>query len=286
MSITNFQSEKWTAKVELQAQENSIVSTITSGNYQMDADGAKSVKINLVNEITTDDYVPGSDITVTALTDTQKILTLDQMKYFAFPVDRVNKAQSQADFMSAAMEQAGKTIALEADKYVLGSAFYGDVSIPSENKIGAIAASIDVTSANIEEQLFTLGEILDAQNVPRDGNRWAVIPAWMNTKLALAGLNSQTDNMTTYAFGVVRQIAGFNVVMSNQVSAVGAGSDEYQIMAFSGRALPFATSVTELTIMERELQFASLVKGLYVFGAKTLFPKEVAVLSATKGTEA
>ncbi len=220
MAITGFQASKWTAKVELLAQENSIVSTITSQNYQMDANGAKSVVMNLVDDITIGTYTPGSDITVTPLDDTQKTLTMDQNNYFAFPIDIVNKVQSTADYMSAAMTQAGKKIALTADAYVLGANSYGDVGIPAGNKIGAVASPIAINSVNVLAQLYAIAEIMDGQNIPRDGNRWVVVPPWFMTKLAIAGIATQTDNMQTFAFGIVRQVAGLNIVMSNNLTAL------------------------------------------------------------------
>ncbi len=286
MAIGDFQASKWTAKVELLAQEKSIVSTITSQNYQIDANGAKSVVMNLVDDITIGTYTPGSDITVTALDDTQKILTMDQAKYFAFPVDIVDKTQSTADFMNAAMSQAGQKIALTADNYVLGSNTYGDADIPSGNKIGSVGSPETINSSNVLSELYTIAEIMDGQNIPRDNNRWVVVPPWFNTKLAIAGVAQQTDNMKTFSFGVVRQVAGLNVVMSNQLTALGTGTDEYQILAFSGRSIPFATSVQKLQIMDMENQFAQLVKGLFVFGSKVLFPKEVCLLVGQEAAEA
>ncbi len=286
MAITGFQASKWTAKVELLAQENSIVSTITSQNYQMDANGAKSVVMNLVDDITIGTYTPGSDITVTPLDDTQKTLTMDQNNYFAFPIDIVNKVQSTADYMSAAMTQAGKKIALTADAYVLGANSYGDAGIPAGNKIGAVASPIAINSVNVLAQLYAIAEIMDGQNIPRDGNRWVVVPPWFMTKLAIAGIATQTDNMQTFAFGIVRQVAGLNIVMSNNLTALGGGSDEYQILAFSGRSIPFATSVQTLSVTDMENQFAQLVKGLYVFGSKILFPAEVCLLVGQEAAEA
>jgi len=286
MAIGDFQASKWTAKVELLAQEKSIVSTITNQNYQIDANGAKSVVMNLVDDITIGTYTPGSDITVTPLDDTQKILTMDQAKYFAFPVDIVDKTQSTADFMNAAMTQAGQKIALTADNYVFGSNTYGDADIPSGNKIGSVGSPETINSSNVLSKLYAIAEIMDGQNIPRDDNRWVAIPPWFNTKLAIAGVAKQTDNMKTFSFGVVRQVAGLNIVMSNQLTALGTGTDEYQILAFSGRAIPFATSVQKLQIMDMENQFAQLVKGLFVFGSKVLFPKEVCLLVGQEAAEA
>lgn len=279
MAISNFLSDKWTGLVEATAMERSVAGLITNKAYQMDAPGAKSIKINLIGDITIGDYTPGSDITVQELSDSQVSLALDQDKYFAFYADDVHMAQSQADFMSAASKDAGLKIALAADSYVFGSNTYADGNIPAANKFGSIGSSIALTTSNIEAYLSKMATALRVQHVV--GGGYLVLPPEAMSLIRQAGIAAVTDNSQMWAGRTVAMYAGLTIVESTEVVAAGSGSDEFQILAFSPRAIPFATSVTKMSISDAEKRFAKLVKGLYVFGSKPLFPKEITVLSAT-----
>lgn len=283
MAISNFISEKWSALVELAAQEQSIARTVTGGQYQADASGTSAIKTARVGDIDILTYTNDTDLSaLQSLGDEGYTISLDEKKAFNFSVDDVDLAQSQGNFSPAAMTQAGRKLALTADAYTFG--LYGDAGIPAGNKIGAVAASIAITEANVDTYIYNMKEIMDEQNC--GPNRWLVVPSWFNTKLALAGLGIQLgDNKKDNLFevGEVIKYAGFNIIQSNSLSAVGAGSDEYQIMAFTDRAIPMVAQVQKVESLRNPNRFGEIVRGLYVFGAAVVFPKEVVVLSATKG---
>jgi len=279
MAISKFLSDKWSTLVENVAIETSIAGIVTSNAYQMEANGSKSVKINFVGDITIGDYTPDTDITVQVLSDTQKTLQLNQNKYFAFSVDRLNMAKAQGDFMTAASEKAGKTIALEADKYVFGVSTYGDVSIPAGNKFGAIAASIALTTGNIEEYLSKMATALRKNHVVDGG--YVVLPPEAMDLIRRAGVGSVTDNSDIWGGRTVGKYAGLDIVESTELTEAGTGTDEFQILAFSKRAIPMAVALEEMSAVEAEKRFGWTVKGLYSFGSKVIFPAEVSVLSAT-----
>lgn len=277
MAISNFKANKWSAKVETEAIERSIAAQITSNNYQSEANGANQLMINLVGDINIGDYTSSTDMTIQTLSDSQKILALSQQKYFAFGVDDTDKAKSQADFEKSAMEKAGKKIALTADTYVLGSNTYADTSIPTGNKVGSIGSSVTLTTTNIEENLSKLGTILRENDV--DDTVYVTVPPAVMDLIRRAKIGSVTDNMEAFDNRTVAKYGGMIIVESNQVAKAGTGSDEYQVIANSGRAIPMGILINKVEKVGREKQFGSIIKGLYVFGAKVLFPKEVAVLS-------
>jgi len=276
--IDKFLANKWSALVENKAIEKSIAGLVTSKAYQVDANGARQVMINSIGDITIGDYTPDTDITVQSLSDEQKILTLDQAKYFAFSVDRLNQSQSNADFMTAAVAKAGATIALTADAYVFGSTIYGDSNIPASNKIGSIGSSITLTVANIEEYLSKMSTALRENHVTTGG--YVIMPPKVMDLIRRAKIGSVTDNSAAWAGRTVAQYAGLVIVETTEVAAAGTGSDEYQIMAFSPRAIPMAVSLEEMSAVEAEKRFGITVKGLYAFGAKLVHPEELVVLSA------
>jgi hypothetical protein len=283
MAITKFLSEKWSALVELVAQETSIALRVTGGQYQVDAAGTTAIHTSRIVDGTIGDY-DGTDITIEDLTDEGGTIAIDQKKYFAFYVDDVDVAQSQASIKDPAILTYTQKLALQADTKVFSQ--YNDAGIPAGNKIGAVASSIAITIANVDTYIYQMKNILAAQNAGK--NRWLVVPTWFMSKLAQAGLDTQlgeTNKDGIWKEGEVIRFAGFNIVESQSLAAVGAGSDEFQIMAYTDRALPLVAQVQKVTAGDSEKRFAEYVKGLYVFGTDVMFPKEVVVLSATEGAE-
>jgi hypothetical protein len=274
MAISNFLASKWAAGVELIAQEKSIITAVTLGQWQADAAGASAVKINSVSDITIGTYTPGSDITIQALGDAQKTLSLNQKKYFAFYVDDVDAMQSQADFRNPAILQSSGKLALEADTYAFGLHATAGLEI---NDGGGTPAALAVTSANVEEVILTAKELLDGQNAPED--RVLVIPSWMNTKLALAGMTKYIVPGSIYTEGYVGRYAGFDIYISNSLASG-------HPLAFSKRAIAFASQVNSVEAGRAEKQFADYVKGLYVFGAVVNWPNEMVDIWVSKGAEA
>ena len=280
--MADFKAEKWSSLVELAAQETSIAARITGNQYQADATGTSAINTSRVGDISIADYTANTDLsTAQVLAEVANVISLNQKKAFNFAVDDVISSQAAADFEPAAMTQAAKGLALEADKYVLG--LYSNASIPAANKIGSVGSSVAITDINIDAKIYEMKEILDVNDAGPE--RYLVVPSWFMNTLALNGLGTQLGEMKKdgiWEEGEVVRYAGFNIVQSNQVKAVGTGSDEYQIMAFTGRAIPMAATISKIETLRNPKQFGDIIRGLYVFGANVVFPKEVAVLSATK----
>ena len=281
MSISNFISTKYSALVELAAQETSIADRVTGGQYQVDAQGTSAIKTARVGDVNIINYTNDTDLSaLQSLTDEAVTINLNQKKAFNFSVDDVDQAQSAGDFSPAAMTQAARGLALEADKYAFG--LFGDTAIPAANKIGTLAVPISVTEANVDTNIYSMKEALDAQNA--GPNRWLIVPSWFMTKLALSGLATQLGEVVKnelFTEGEVIRYAGFNIVQSNSLT-VDDTADGYQIMAFTDRALPLVANVQKVETLRNPNRFGEIVRGLYVFGAKIVFPKEVVVLSAVK----
>lgn len=279
MAISNLLATKYSALVELGAMEASIARRITGNQYQADASGTTAIKSGLVGAINIIDYTNDTDLSaLQSLSDTGITINLNQKKAFNFSVDDVDAAQSAGNFANSALQQGANALGLKADSYVFG--LYAGAT----HKIGSIGSSISVTSANVDDQVYAMKELLDTSNA--GPNRWLAVPSWFMTKLSLSGLGTQLGDILKDALfteGEVIRYAGFNIVQSNQISAKGVGLDEYQIMAFTDRAIPMVAQVQKVETLRNPNRFGDIVRGLYVFGASIAHPAEVVTLSATKG---
>lgn len=281
MAITKSQTTVWAARVKVAAREASMALTLANKEYQVNAVGAKTIKVIGVNTPTISTYDPATGIaSYEKLTDTEVDIIIDQYKMFNYQIQDLDLAQSAPDFTPAGLIQAGDALGLQADGYFFGSTIYADSGIPAANKIGAIGSSIALTATNIQQQLGKLATALRRQHVAR-GNMWCALPPEAFSLLNEASWATLTDNKTEWSTGLIYEYAGMKIVESTEVTAAGVGDDEYQIMAFSPRAIALVANINKMEQMRNPDDFGDLVRGLYVYGAKVLYPDELAILSGT-----
>ena len=187
MALSKVQVTKWSAMIEAMAQEASIVAGLTNGMYQADSNGAKVINIQKISLGSIGNYVPGTPLTYADLTDSQIDVALDQRKVFTFKVEDVDAAQTNIDVKNIAIQQNGKLLALEADKYVFGLYSKAGKQInDGDNPAGAL----DLNSANVEDTILEVKEWMDSKSVGSD--RALVVEPWFLNKMIKAGLTRQT----------------------------------------------------------------------------------------------
>jgi len=275
MSVTGFIPELWSRRINKKLRESLVFGSVVNTDYEGEIGaGGDTVKINSIGDVTIGNYTPNStSITPEALNDYQTTLLVDQKKYFAFKVDDVDKAQVVANVMDEAMQSAAWGLKNAADEYI--AALYTDA--------GNTITSTAIDSTNALASVLTLGQYLSQENVPEDG-RWLVIPPWFKTKLLLAKALVTDNGAAADAFtnGKVGRVGGFDLYESNNVSNDGT---TYYIMAGTKKAISFAAQVNKVEAYRPEASFSDAIKGLYVYGAKVVYPDALAVLTATVGSE-
>lgn len=275
MSVSNFIPELWSRRINQKLRESLVFGSVVNTDYEGEiGSGGDTVKINSIGDVSIGTYVPNStSITPEQLNDYQTTLAIDQKKYFAFKVDDVDRAQVNANVMDEAMQSAAWGLKNSADEYI--AALYTDA--------GNTITSTAIDSTNVLAAVLTLGQYLSQENVPEDG-RWLVIPPWFKTKLVLAKALVTDNGAAADAFtnGKVGRVGGFDLYESNNISNDGT---TYYIMAGSKKAISFAAQVNKVEAYRPEASFSDAIKGLYVYGAKVVYPDALAVLTATVGSE-
>lgn len=275
MSVTNFIPELWSKRINQKLRESLVFGSVVNTDYEGEiGSGGDTVKINSIGDVTIGNYTPNStSITPEQLNDYQTTLAIDQKKYFAFKIDDVDKAQVNANVMDEAMQSAAWGLKNAADEYIAG--LYTDA--------GNTITSTAIDSTNVLAAVLTLGQYLSQENVPEDG-RWLVIPPWFKTKLVLAKALVTDNGAAADAFtnGKAGRVGGFDLYESNNISNNGT---TYYIMAGTKKAISFAAQVNKVEAYRPEASFSDAIKGLYVYGAKVVYPDALAVLTATVGSE-
>lgn len=273
MSIANFNVTVWAGTALSNLRKAHVAANVVNREFQGDITSfGEKVKINSIRAITAKAYTPNAAIAdPDELVGDDRFLEIDQAQYVNFYVDDVDAAQQNPKIMSEAMVEAAHSLSDTSDGYILG--LHPDVD--SNNLIGTEANPNVLTKETIYSEFVTAAEILDENNVPR-GMRWAIVPPWVHALLVLSPefIRSTQLGDNTVLNGEVGQIAGFRVLMSNNVDSTYGEAD---VMFGYPGAITFAEQILNMEAYRPESQFADAIKGLYVYGAKVTRPKALVV---------
>ena len=298
MSLDAFIPELWADTLLVALRKNLVFANLCNTDYQGQINQmGDTVRISGIGSVTISNYVKDTDINAPqSLTDAQTMLTISQAKYYNFEVDDVDQAQQHPKVMTEAMSYAAYQLAETIDEYVAG--FYTDA--PTANTIGSSGSPVTITAptdaniaggATVYDELVALGQYLTQNNVPMSG-RWAAIPPWCATYLALdirfTSFNTAQANARLASGSVadrgdyfLGQIAGMDVYQSNNAHHVtgtsGATGSVDVVMAGHPMALTYADGLKKTEAYRPPYRFADAVKGLCLYGAKTVRPQALAV---------
>ena len=260
MAVDNFIPTIWSRSL-LENLRTSLVfgqPGIVNRDYQGEITGAgSSVKINNIGAISVFDYTRNADMAAPEILNSGQVtLLIDQERAFSFQIDDVDAAQVQPKLMDAAMRESAYALAKDMDVFLAGLA-------STEAGITSVTLGSDPYETLVDA--FTA---LDEADCPEQG-RWVIVPP------AFMGLLRKDDrfisfgtseNRTTLENSVIGQAAGFTVLMSNNTTG---GNTVY---FGHPAAWTMASQVDRVEAYRMELRFADGVKGLSVYGAKTVRP--------------
>lgn len=274
MSINNFIPELWSGRINSVLQKSLVFGNVANRDYQGEFSQAGDiVRINTVGPVAVSAYTKNStSVALETLQDSQSTLLIDESEYFGFQIDDVDKAQTQGNIMAEAMNNAAYALADAADTHI--GLLYAQA--------GTTLSSTALTSLNVYAWFLSAAEALSALNVPREG-RWAVVPPWVVTKMAIAKLYVENASNTALDNGVVTRFAGFDVRESNNVYL---NSGTYYAMFGTNKAISFVDQINSVEAFRPEAKFADAVKGLHVYGTKVVYPDALVNAPITVGNEA
>ncbi|MBP3821109.1 hypothetical protein J6G99_05640 [bacterium] len=262
----------WSQKLNTMLEKNCVMLQCVNRNWEGEIkQQGDTVKIITpadvsVSTLTTD------NITYSSLTPTSMDLEIDQKKFFAFKIDDVAKAQSNVDIMEAHLKNAKKAIEEVQDSYLLG--LHTDVT--SANTVGTDASPISLDKTTIYSNFVKLAKALKNSNAVYSGVKpWVVINPEIESYLLQSSEFISAHNVadTTLREGSIGRIAGMDVLVSTNLTAV---NSKYYVLAGTNDAITFASQLAKIESLRDKDSFSDLVRGLYLYGAKTVQPKALA----------
>ncbi|WP_304341606.1 P22 phage major capsid protein family protein [Metaclostridioides mangenotii] len=265
----NFIPTIWSARLLANLDKTFIYPMCVNRDYEGEIKNfGDTVKVNMIGNIQVKDY-NGTLEDPEEIDSEQRVLTIDQAKYFNFKVDDIGKVQSNVKLLDATMKRAAVGIGDVIDQHL--ASFTED----AELKIGTTAKPIEVNKNNAYDTLVDLKVAFNKKNVPKDGRFIVITPEFL-------GMLEKDDRFTrdkeVLANGVVGNVAGFDLRESNNVPQT---AGKYSMLAGTLLGISYAGQIAEIEPYRMEKSFADAVKGLYVYGAKMMMPEAMACVKAT-----
>lgn len=270
MAITNFIPTVWSETLAKALDKQYIA--VRNCNRQFEGaikNVGDRVKINSIGNVTVFDYKKNTDMTAPQTLDDSSItLVIDRAKAFNFQVDDVDKTQANVNLLRAAMGEAANAIADEADSYIY--------SLYSEIAESETITKADITYNDVVDLLISAREKLLSNNVNSNTETVLEVSPAIAAVILKSKILQSTDNEDSISNGYLGSFVGFDIYVSNNIKKDESGS--YKCYARTRRAIAYADQVNFVEAYRPEKRFADAVKGLHLYGAKIIYPKELLLL--------
>lgn len=271
----------WSKKLNQMLEKNCVMLQCVNKNWEGEIKNqGDTVKIITPADVTVS-TLTSDNIEYASLTPTSQDLVIDQKKFFAFKIDDVAQVQANADIMEAHLANAKKAIEVVQDSYLLGL----HTDVPEENTVGDESAPVELDKSTIYEQFVKLALALKNSDAVYSGVRpWVVINPNIEAYLLQSPefISAYKVADETLREGSIGRIAGMDVLVSTNLTEV---DDKYYVLAGTNEAITFASQLAKIESLRDKDSFSDLVRGLYLYGAKTVQPKCLAKLIVSASAE-
>lgn len=307
MSLNAFIPEMWADSLLIALRKSQVYGNLFNTDYEgVIKQMGDVVKINMIGDVTISNYTKDTDLNPPqSLTDAQSMLTISQAKYYNFAIDDVDQAQGNPKVMNEAMAWAAYRVVDVMDQYYAG--FYTDcVSTNLIGSAGSPVTPVVATQANIGggatvyDYLVQMNQFLTQSLIPKQG-RWAVIPPWVKTLLEqdirFTGYNTADARLTIMSGQL--DASGGNTSPDAYLGKIGS-MDVYEsvnaphlsgnngltgstdvVLAGHTMALTKAEGLNQVEAYRPPYRFSDAVKGMALYGAKTIRPYGLSVAYLT-----
>lgn len=271
-----FIPEIWSQKLNNMLTKNCVMLQCVNKNYEGEIKNqGDTVKI-ITPAAVSISTVTDSAITYSELNPVETDLVIDQKKFFAFKIGDVAQAQANQSIMEAHLQNAKKAIEEVQDSFLLGQHAYVD----SNNIVGS-STPVTLDKATIYSSFVELAlKLKNSDAVSNNQKPWVVINPTIESYLLQStefiGAHNVADE--TLREGAIGRIAGMDVLVSTNLTVV---ANKYYVLAGTNEAITFASQLSKIESLRDKDSFSDLVRGLYLYGAKTVQPKSLAKMVIT-----
>lgn len=271
-----FIPEIWSQKLNTMLSKSCVMLQCVNRNYEGEIKNqGDSVKI-ITPAAVSISTVSDTAITYSELSPSETDLVIDQKKFFAFKINDVAQAQANQSIMEAHLQNAKKAIEEVQDSYLLAQ----HANVDSNNIIGGTTA-VTLDKSTIYAEFVALAlKLKNADAISNNQKPWVVINPTIESYLLQSPEFISAYNVAdeTLREGAIGRIAGMDVLVSTNLTAV---NGKFYVLAGTNEAITFASQLSKIESLRDKDSFSDLVRGLYLYGAKTIQPKSLAKMIVT-----
>ena len=289
----------WSSKLVGKFYKETVFAAISNTDYEGEIKNkGDKVIIRQTPEISIFDYQSGMDLNYSTYESTTIELDIDRGKYFAFPIDDVQKKQADVNYLNAWSTDAAQRMKIVVDRDILANIFVGcnsynkNASAGKESglyNLGASTAPVGIDKTNVIEYIQMTAAVLSEQNVP-ESQRWIVIPGWMAFLIKTSDMKNADmmgDDKSLIRSGLIGSIDGYRIFQSNNFTPVadtvgGVACTAYHVPFGHPSGLTFAAQMSKTETLRNPKQFGDLIRSLMIYGYKLIRPESVGDLYCYK----
>ena len=274
----NFNPVIWAKKLNNKYYSQCFLPDITNSDYEGEIKGqGATVTIRTRPTVQINDYLVNMDMQYQDIVDEKIDLLIDKAKYFSFKLDDVDAAQSDIKILNELTTDAGYQMKIAMEKEFLATV-YGTA--------GRALSSTAVDATNVIPWIIDAEVQMELANAPVDG-RWVIITPKtagfiQKSDLKNANMTGDAESITrkNMSNGRLGKIGGIDVYVSNNLAF--AGSTAY-CMAGHKSAITYASQIVKVETLRLQQKFGDAVRGLNVYGYKTLLPDCLIAMPTSTG---
>jgi len=267
-----FIPEIWSQKLNNMLEKDCVMLQCVNRNWEGEiknqGDKVKIITPAPVSISTLD----SNSITYDELTPSTQELVIDQKKFFAFKINDVASAQSNTDIMEAHLKNAKKAIEDVQEAYLLSQ----HINVDENNIVGTEETPILLNKSTILTRFVDLAYRLKNSNAVGPNSRpWVIINPKIETYIIQCSefINNGNSADTVMLNGSIGRIAGMDILVSTNLTEI---DGKFYVLAGTNEAITFASQLSKIESLRDKDSFSDLVRGLYLYGAKTVQPKALA----------
>lgn len=267
-----FIPEIWSKKLSNMLEKKCVMMQCVNKNYEGEIT-AQGDKVKIITPAQVAISTLGSSaITYDELEPTSQELVIDQKKFFAFKINDVAQVQANTSIMEAHLENARRAIEQVQDAYLLAQ----HTNVAEANIVGSESSPISLDKTTIYKYFVDLAMKLKNSDAVANGQRpWVVINPLVESYLLQStefiGAHNVADQ--TLREGAIGRIAGMDVLVTTNLTDV---DGKLYVLAGTNEAITFASQLSKIETLRDKDSFSDLVRGLYLYGAKTVQPAALA----------
>lgn len=271
MAYQNFIPTVWAEAINRDLERAHVFVADTNRQYEGDVkQKGDSVRILGVSKPTITTQT-GKKITLNGAEDVadQSItLNINQVAYFNYKVDDIDKRQAVGGLMEALSKETSEGLADVMDKFVANMSLAKEAVVFNST---ATAITKDNILTTIDDMLVKLLE----NDVKRSSKITLTLPPKMAMILKQAYVDLDTDNSKKLENGVIGKYNGILIKESNNCATDTSGN--YMVQLKTDRAIAFVNPMTHIEPYRPENGFSDAVKGFILYDGIIARPKELIV---------